>query len=55
MKWVEKNQMTLNLSKTWKMVLKSRSLEVPPAPLTIVERKIRLKLKGVTFEPDLMN
>ena len=37
------------------MLLKSRSPEVPPAPLAIVERKTRLKLLGVTFEPDPMN
>ena len=55
MKWAEKNQITLNLSKTWEMLLKSRSPEVPPAPLAIVERKTRLKLLGVTFEPDPMN
>ena len=35
MEWAEKNQMTLNLNKTWEMILKSGSLKVPPAPLAI--------------------
>ena len=55
MEWAEKNQMTLNLSKTWEMLLKSGSLKVPPAPLAIVERKTKLKLLGVTFEDDPVN
>ena len=46
--------MTLNLNKTWEMLLKS-SLKVPPAPLAIVERKTKLKLLGVTFETDPVN
>jgi len=55
MKWAEKNQMTLNLSKTWEMLVKSRSPKVPPAPLAIVDPKGQLKLVGVTFETDPMN
>ena len=55
MKWAEKNQMTLNLSKTWEMILKSSSPKVPPAPLAIVECKTKLKLLGVTFEANPMN
>ena len=55
MKWAEKNQMTLNLSKTWEMLLKGRRPKVPPAPLAIVERKTQLKLHGVTFEADPLN
>ena len=38
-----------------KMLLKSGSLKVPPAPLAIVERKTKLKLLGVTFEDDPVN
>ena len=53
MEWAEKNQMTLNLNKTWEMLLKSGSLKVPSAPLAIVERKTKLKLLGVTFEVTL--
>ena len=53
MEWAEKNQMTLNLNKTWEMLLKSGNLKVPPAPLAIVERKTKLKLLGVTFEMTL--
>ena len=55
MEWAEKNQMTLNLNKTWEMLLKSSSLKVPPAPLAIVERKTKLKLLGVTYEDDPVN
>ena len=55
MEWAEKNQMTVNLNKTWEMLLKSSSLKVPPAPLAIVERKTKLKLLGVTFEADPVN
>ena len=55
MEWAEKNQMTLNLNKTWEMLLKSSSLKVPPVPLAIVERKTKLKLLGVTFEADPVN
>ena len=55
MKWAEKNQMTLNLNKTWEMLLKRGSLKVPPAPLAIMERKTTLKLLGVTFEDDPVN
>ena len=52
MKWAEKNQITLNLSKTWEMLLKSP--KIPPPPLAIVERKTQLKLLGVTSEADPM-
>ena len=45
--------MTLNLSKTWEMLQKSRSPKLPPAP--IVEHKTQLKLLSVTFETDPMN
>ena len=55
MEWAEKNQMTLNLDKTWEMLLKSGSLKVPPAPLAIVECKTKLKLLGVTFKDDPVN
>ena len=55
MKWAENNQMTLNLSETWEMLLKSRSPKVPPPPLATVERKTQLKLLSVTFEADPMN
>ena len=47
--------MTLNLNKTWQMLLKRGSLKVLPAPLAIVERKTTLKLLGVTFENDPVN
>ena len=55
MKWAEKNQMTLNLNKTWGMLLKRGSLKVPPAPLAILERKTTLNLLDVKFEDDPVN
>ena len=57
MKCTEKNQMTLNLSKTLEMLLKQRSPKVPPAPIAIVDHKTHLILFGVTFaiEANLMN
>ena len=55
MEWAENNQMTLNLNKTWKMLLKSGSLKFPPAPPATAERKTKLNLLGVTFEDDPVN
>ena len=54
MRCAEKNQMTLNLKKTWEMILNISSPKVPPASLAIVQRKTRLELFDVTFEADPM-
>ncbi len=48
--WSEANQMTLNLSKTWEMVVHGGSMKPLPAPIVGIERKSWLKLLGVTFQ-----
>jgi hypothetical protein len=45
--------MTLNLSKTWEMLLSGGTSKPPPAPIEGIERKKWLKLRGVTFEDDV--
>ena len=50
MQWADKNYMKLNLSKTWELLLKGRTSLLPPIPLTMVQRKQKLRLLGVTFE-----
>ncbi len=42
--------MTLNLSKTWEMVVHGGSIKPLPAPIVGIERKSWLKLLGVTFQ-----
>ncbi|CAB4032087.1 Hypothetical predicted protein [Paramuricea clavata] len=48
--WSDANQMTLNLSKTWEMVVHGGSMKPLPAPIVGIERKSWLKLLGVTFQ-----
>ena len=48
--WSEANQMTLNLSKTWEMVVHCGSVKLLPAPIAGINRKSWLKLLGVTFQ-----
>ena len=48
--WSEANQMTLNLSKTWEMVVHGGSMKLLPARIVGIERKSWLKLLGVTFQ-----
>ena len=48
--WSEANQMTLNLSKTWEMVVHGGSMRPLPASIVGIERKSWLKLLGVTFQ-----
>ncbi|CAB4009901.1 Hypothetical predicted protein [Paramuricea clavata] len=48
--WSEANQMTLNVSKTWEMVVHGGSMKPLPAPIVGNERKSWLKLLGVTFQ-----
>ena len=45
--WAARNRMTLNLSKTWKMLLSGGTSKPPPGPINGV------KLLGVTFEDDV--
>ncbi|CAB4021796.1 Hypothetical predicted protein, partial [Paramuricea clavata] len=48
--WSEATQITLNLSKTWEMVVHGGSMKPLPAPIVGIERKSWLKLLGVTFQ-----
>ncbi|CAB4032780.1 Hypothetical predicted protein, partial [Paramuricea clavata] len=48
--WSEANQMTLNHSKTWEIVVHGGSMKPLPAPIVGIERKSWLKLLGVTFQ-----
>ena len=51
--WARRNRMTLNLSKTWEMLLSGGTSKPPPVPIEGIERKEWLKLLGVTFEEDV--
>ena len=48
--WSGKNQMTLNLSKTWEMVAQRGSTKPLPTPIAGIEQKSWLKLLGTTFQ-----
>lgn len=47
--------MSLNLSKTWEMLLRSRNTKLSPPTLPGIERKEWLKLLGITFHEDPCN
>ncbi|CAB4017597.1 Hypothetical predicted protein [Paramuricea clavata] len=51
--WARRNRMTLNLTKTWEMLLSGGTSKPPPAPIEGIERKEWLKLLGVTFKDDV--
>ena len=51
--WASRNRMTLNLSKTWEMLLSGGTSKPPPVSIDGIERKKWLKLLGVTFEDDV--
>ena len=46
----ENNCMKVNLTKTWELLLRGRTIRTPPEPLEIIRRKEKLNLLGVTFE-----
>jgi hypothetical protein len=48
--WANNNQMSLNLSKTWEMVIHSKTTKPMPQPIQDIERKESLKLLGITFQ-----
>ena len=54
-RWAKENKMTLNLSKTWEMVVKGKTSKTLPDPVTTIVRKSELKLLGVTFNQDPCN
>lgn len=53
--WAANNRMSLNLSKTWEMLLRSRTTQPAPPPVPGIERKEWLKLLGITFHEDPCN
>ena len=53
--WAAKNRMSLNLSKTWGMLLRSRTTKPARPPVPGIERKEWLILLGITFHEDPCN
>ena len=51
-KWAARNRMSLNLSKTWEMLLRSGTTKPAPPPVPGIEQKEWLKLLGITFHED---
>ena len=47
--------MSLNLTKTWEMIVSGKSGYLPPEPKIGIERKTWLKLLGITFQNDPSN
>ena len=50
-----KNRISLNLSKTWEMLLRNRTTKPALPPVPGIERKEWLKLLGITFHVDPCN
>ena len=50
--WASDNRMTLNMSKTWEMVVRGRTTKPLPLQLDGIERKNWLKLLGIAFQDD---
>ena len=53
MEWAKNNRMSLNLGKTWEMLMKGKTEKDQPDPLQYIKRKSNLK--GVTFEDNPIN
>ena len=49
LRWSIENIITLNLKKTWEMVVRGNTKKPIPEPMKDIERKGELKLLGVTF------
>jgi hypothetical protein len=47
--WARRNRMTLNLSKTWEMLLSGGTSKPPPASMEGIERKKWLKFYSIGF------
>ena len=48
--WAASNRMTLNLSKTWEMLIIGKTTQSNPQPVPGIERKSWLKLLGIIFQ-----
>ena len=53
--WVGENRMTLNMSKTWEMVVRGRTNKLPPSQIDNIERKSWLNLLGMLLQDDPSN
>ena len=51
-KWSDANRMSLNLTKTWEMIVGGKSANLPPDPIPGIKRKTSLKLLGITLQSD---
>ena len=51
-KWSDVNRMSLNLTKTWEMIVSGKSANLPPDPIPGIKRKTWLKLLGITLQSD---
>lgn len=49
-RWAENNEMTLNLTKTWEMIIHGKTTMPTPPLLPEIKRKKWLKLLGITFQ-----
>ena len=49
-RWVSENRMTLNMSKTWKMVVRGTTKKLPPPQIDNIERKSWLNLLGMILQ-----
>ena len=54
-KWSFENRMSLNLEKTWEMVVRGKINKFLPLPISGIERKNELKLFGVTLNENPCN
>ena len=50
--WSSMNRMKLNLTKTWKLVMRGKTPKTPSRTVPAIERKSELKM-GVTFHENL--
>ena len=55
MDWASNNRMSLNLTKTWEMVIHGKVSQSLPNPLPMITRKTWLKILGITFQDNPCN
>ena len=53
--WVNENRITLNMSKTWEIVVRGRTKKLPPPQIDNIERNSRLNLLGMILQDDPCN